>query len=76
MKYDDKKAIDNGYGGYNFIQVESVIDEIRSDCTKDKCDLIVLYDNTEVFKRFAIYKNGDLYILSDQIPTWFEKYVK
>lgn len=43
---------------------------------KDKCDLIVLYDNTEVFKRFAIYKNGDLYILSDQIPMWFEKYVK
>ena len=42
---------------------------------KDKCDLIVLYDNTEVFKRFAIYKNGDLYILSDQIPMWFEKYI-
>lgn len=26
---------------------------------KDKCDLVVLYDNTEVFNRFAIYKNGD-----------------
>ena len=22
------------------------------------------------------YKNGDLYILSDQIPMWFEKYIK
>ena len=43
---------------------------------KDKCDLIVLYDNTEVFNRFAIYKNGDLYIISDQVPMWFEKYVK
>ena len=43
MKYDDKKAIDNGYGGYDFVQVGSVIDEIRSDCTKDKCDLIQEY---------------------------------
>ena len=43
MKYDDKKAIKNGYGGYDFIQVESVIDEIRSDCTKEKCDLIQEY---------------------------------
>lgn len=43
---------------------------------KDKCDLIVLYDNTEVFNRFAIYKNGDLCIISDQVPMWFEKYVK
>lgn len=22
------------------------------------------------------YKNGDLHILSDQIPMWFEKYIK
>lgn len=43
MKYDDKKAIENGCGGYDFVQVESVIDEIRSDCTKDKCDLIQEY---------------------------------
>ena len=43
---------------------------------KDKCDLIVLDDNTEDLKRFAIYKNGDLYIISDQVPMWFEKYVK
>ena len=43
MKYNDKKAIENGYGGYDFVQVESIIDEIRSDCTKDKCDLIQEY---------------------------------
>lgn len=49
MKYDDKKAIDNGYGGYDFVQVESVIDiesvidELRSDCTKNKCDFIQDY---------------------------------
>lgn len=43
---------------------------------KDKCDLVVLYDNTEVFNRFAIYKNGDLYVIADQVPMWFEKYIK
>ena len=43
---------------------------------KDKCDLVVLYDNTEVFNRFAIYKNGELYTITEQIPMWYEKYVK
>lgn len=43
---------------------------------KDKCDLVVLYDNTEVFNRFAIYKNGDLCMIAGQAPRWFEKYVK
>lgn len=43
---------------------------------KEKCDLIVLYDNTEAFNRFAIYKNGNLYITNDKIPQWFEKYVR
>ena len=26
---------------------------------KEMCDLVVLYDNTEAFNRFAIYKNGN-----------------
>ena len=43
MKYNDKKAIEYEYGGYDFVQVESVIDEIRSGCTKNKCDLIQEY---------------------------------
>ena len=43
MEYDDKKAIENEYGEYDFVQVESVIDEIRSDCTEEKCNLIQEY---------------------------------
>lgn len=43
---------------------------------KGMCDLVVLYDNTEAFNRFALYKNGDLYVLNDELPMWFKKYVK
>ena len=43
---------------------------------KEMCDLVVLYDNTETFNRFAIYKNGNLYILNDKVQMWFEKYIK
>ena len=42
---------------------------------KDKCDLVVLYDNTKEFNRFAVYTNGKFNIVSDEIPLWFNKYV-
>lgn len=38
-----------------------------------QCDLTVFYDNTEAFHRFAIYKQGKLIKLSQDIPEWFEK---
>lgn len=38
----------------------------------DKCNLLVLYDNTEVFNRFAIYKDGKLVNLSKEIPVWYK----
>lgn len=37
------------------------------------CDLVALYDNTDVFRRFAIYKNGELCRLSKNVPDWFEQ---
>lgn len=38
------------------------------------CDLAVLYDNTDEFNRFAIYKNGELVRLSHRtIPEWYIK---
>lgn len=40
------------------------------------CDLAAFYDNTEVFRRFAIYKNGVPARISHNIPEWFEKYVR
>ncbi len=38
----------------------------------EECDLAVFYDNTEKFKRFAIYKEGKLVRLSQTIPKWFQ----
>lgn len=38
-----------------------------------ECDLVVLYDNSEQFRRFAIYKTGSLVRLSQNIPKWFSK---
>lgn len=37
------------------------------------CDLIVLYDNTKNFNRFAIYKEGKLFDLSDNRPDWYNE---
>lgn len=42
----------------------------------DICHLVVLYDNTESFNRFAIYKNGQLSFVSGNMPQWFLEYVK
>lgn len=35
------------------------------------CDLAALYDNTESFRRFAIFKGGKLIRLSNKAPKWF-----
>ena len=36
-----------------------------------KCDLVVLYDNTKAFRRFAIYRYGKLLTLSEHSPEWY-----
>lgn len=36
------------------------------------CNLISLYDNTDSFRRFAIYKNGELVRLSRNLPEWYK----
>jgi len=38
-----------------------------------KCKLVVLYDNTEVFNRFAIYKDGNLVVISEDVPKWYNR---
>ena len=38
-----------------------------------ECDLIAFYDNTEYFRRFAIYRNGEPARLSKDVPKWFEE---
>ena len=42
----------------------------------EECDLIAFYDNTQSFRRFAIYKNGKLAKLSNNVPIWFEREIK
>ena len=37
----------------------------------DLCDLAALYDNTNEFRRFAIYKNGNIARLSKNVPEWY-----
>lgn len=37
------------------------------------CNLTALYDNTESFNRFAIYKNGELIRLFSKTPDWFNR---
>ena len=41
-----------------------------------ECDLIIFYDNTEKFRRFAICQNGRIVRISEEIPVWFSKYVE
>lgn len=40
-----------------------------------QCDLAAFYDNTEAFRRFAIYRRGKLMKLSHKVPTWFAENV-
>ena len=40
------------------------------------CDLVSLYDNTETFRRFAIFRNGKIVRLSGNVPEWYKKWMK
>lgn len=48
----------------SFINLKSVL---------SLCDMVVLYDNTESFNRFAVYKSGKLIRLSEDSPEWYRK---
>lgn len=39
-------------------------------------DIVVLYDNTKAFRRFAVYERGLLATISEQPPKWYENYVE
>lgn len=39
-----------------------------------KCDLAAFYDNTIEFRRFAIYKNGELVRVSHVVPMWYTNF--
>ena len=50
----------------SFVNLKEILNE---------CDLAVFYDNTEEFRRFAVYKNGENVFLATKIPLWFQKNV-
>lgn len=37
------------------------------------CDLVSVYDNSDNFRRIAIYKNGKMCLLSRNVPEWFSR---
>lgn len=39
----------------------------------EMCDLVSINDNTETMRRFAIYRNGQLCLLSRNVPEWFRR---
>lgn len=59
----DEKDIEKRYE-QTFVNLNNIISE---------CDLVVFYDNTYSFRRFAIVKKGKVVRLSSKVPKWFEK---
>ena len=57
----------NGAGKSTLYQMYEEFKDIK------ECDLVALYDNSEKFRRFAIYKSGNIVRLSRNVPTWFLK---
>lgn len=39
------------------------------------CNIVVLYDNTISFNRFAIYKDGVIARINSDVPDWFTSYL-
>ena len=66
------------HGGHGIpdVDVERRYEESLRKLVKviDLCDLTVMYDNTEEFNRFAIYKNGVLHNLADEQPEWYHRW--
>lgn len=42
-------------------------------CIIGSCDWVAVYDNTDIFRRIAIYKKGKQVRLSSRVPDWFRK---
>ena len=40
-----------------------------------QCDIAAIYDNTKIFRRFAVYELGRPIRISDQIPRWYQDFL-
>jgi len=72
-----KKRVENGGHGIPDKDVErryiASFENLRQ--VMEDIDLVAFYDNTETFRRIAIYRKGSIVRLSKTVPFWFEKYV-
>lgn len=70
--------VEHGGHGISDVDVERRYYKSFSQLKKvlEICNLVIMYDNSKVFKRFAIYRNGMLVSIENEIPYWYEKYVK
>ena len=69
------KRVSEGGHGVNASDIERRYEQSFVNLKKilPICNLVALYDNTEEFRRFAIYKDGVLVRKSHKVPDWFEK---
>ena len=70
-----KHRVENGGHGIPEKDIEKRYEETfkQLNCIVKECNLIIFYDNTEKFRRFAICKNGELVRISHKVPEWFSK---
>ena len=67
--------VKHGGHGVSYIDIIRRYDEsIENLCNIiNDIDLLVLYDNTKAFRRFAIYRSGTPVFISKSLPEWYEK---
>lgn len=70
-----KHRVENGGHGIPEKDIEKRYKETFQQLNSilKECNLIAFYDNTEIFRRFAICKNGELVRISQSVPAWFSK---
>ncbi|MBE5845235.1 MAG: hypothetical protein E7302_13860 [Butyrivibrio sp.] len=71
----DEILVEMGGHGVSETDIERRYEQSFSNLKKvlPICNLVALYDNTEEFRRIAIYKDGVLVRKSHKVPDWFEK---
>lgn len=71
-----KLRVEKGGHGIPELDIERRYNETFENLKRvlNECDQITLYDNTTKFRRFAVFQNGDLKMLSNEVPQWF-KYI-
>lgn len=69
-----KERVSKGGHGISEKDIEKRYVETFKNFNKifKQCDLIACYDNTVQFRRFAIFRQGEIVRLSRYVPDWFQ----